>query len=125
MPNIVPTNTYQILAILFLGIWFWFITLLRLFLLLRVLRGDLNGNRVVAAHSERRREGEDVSASLAIFALADNSRDAYTTNYANFRVKRMVRGADGELHERWVTVRRKVTTIGPENYATGPYWEND
>jgi phosphatidylserine/phosphatidylglycerophosphate/cardiolipin synthase-like enzyme len=54
-----------------------------------------------------------------------NSRDAYTTNYANFRVKRMVRGADGELHERWVTVRRKVTTIGPENYAKGPYWEND
>ncbi len=45
-----------------------------------------------------------------------NSRDAYTTSYNNFRVKR-----DG----RWVTVRRKVTTIGPENYATGPYWEND
>ena len=54
-----------------------------------------------------------------------NSRDAYTTTYANFRVKRMVRGADGEMHERWVTERRKVTTIGPENYAKGPYWEND
>jgi phosphatidylserine/phosphatidylglycerophosphate/cardiolipin synthase-like enzyme len=54
-----------------------------------------------------------------------NSRDAYTTNYANFRVKRTVRGADGEMHERWVTVRRPVTTIGPENYAKGPYWEND
>ena len=54
-----------------------------------------------------------------------NSRDAYTTSYNNFRVKRMVRGADGELHERMVTVRRKVTTIGPENYAKGPYWEND
>ncbi len=45
-----------------------------------------------------------------------NTRDAYTTTYANFRVKR-----DG----RWVTERRPVTTIGPENYATGPYWEND
>ena len=54
-----------------------------------------------------------------------NSRDAYTTSYNNFRVKRMVRGADGEMRERWVTVRRKVTTIGPENYAKGPYWEDD
>ena len=45
-----------------------------------------------------------------------NSRNAYTTSYANFRVFR-----DG----RWVTERRKVTTLTPENYATGPYWEND
>ncbi|MCF6379906.1 phospholipase D-like domain-containing protein [Nocardioides KLBMP 9356] len=45
-----------------------------------------------------------------------NSRDAYTTTYANFRVKR-----DG----RWVTERREVTTLTPENYATGPYWEAD
>ena len=45
-----------------------------------------------------------------------NTRNAYTTSYANFRVKR-----DG----RWVTERRKVTTIGPENYAKGPYWEDD
>ena len=45
-----------------------------------------------------------------------NSRNAYTTSYANFRVFR-----DG----RWVTERRKVTTLTPENYATGPYWEDD
>ena len=45
-----------------------------------------------------------------------NTRNAYTTTYANFRVRR-----DG----RWVTVRRPVTTIGPENYAKGPYWEDD
>ncbi len=45
-----------------------------------------------------------------------NSRNAYTTSYANFRVMR-----DG----RWVTERRKVTTLTPENYATGPYWEDD
>ena len=45
-----------------------------------------------------------------------NSRNAYTTSYANFRVFR-----DG----RWVTERRKVTTIGPEPYAEGPYWEDD
>jgi hypothetical protein len=24
-----------------------------------------------------------------------------------------------------VTERRKVTTLTPENYATGPYWEDD
>ena len=26
---------------------------------------------------------------------------------------------------RWVTERRKVTTLTPENYAEGPYWEDD
>ena len=45
-----------------------------------------------------------------------NTRNAYTTTYANFRVFR-----DG----RWVTERREVTTLTPENYATGPYWESD
>ncbi len=45
-----------------------------------------------------------------------NTRNAYTTTYANFRVLR-----DG----RWVTERRKVTTLTPENYAEGPYWEDD
>ena len=45
-----------------------------------------------------------------------NSRNAYTTTYANFRVFR---------NGRWVTERRKVTTLTPENYAEGPYWEDD
>ena len=45
-----------------------------------------------------------------------NTRNAYTTTYANFRVLR-----DG----RWVTERRLVTTLTPENYAEGPYWEDD
>ena len=34
---------------------------------------------------------------------------------------RLMRKRDG----RWVTERRKVTTLTPENYATGPYWEAD
>ncbi|MCF6379512.1 phospholipase D-like domain-containing protein [Nocardioides KLBMP 9356] len=49
--------------------------------------------------------------------LTRNSRDAYTTTYAEFRV----RTDDG----RWTTVRRPVTTVEPDRYATGPYWESD
>jgi phosphatidylserine/phosphatidylglycerophosphate/cardiolipin synthase-like enzyme len=47
---------------------------------------------------------------------ARNSRDAYTTTYSTFRVKR-----DGQ----WVTERRPVTTIERDNYGKGPYWESD
>jgi phosphatidylserine/phosphatidylglycerophosphate/cardiolipin synthase-like enzyme len=54
-----------------------------------------------------------------------NSRNAYTTTYANFRVKRWVRGPDGTLRLTWVTVRRPVTTVEPDNYRKGPYWEAD
>ena len=47
---------------------------------------------------------------------ARNSRDAYTTTYSTFRVRR-----DG----RWVSVRRPVTTVEPDHYRAGPYWESD
>ena len=54
-----------------------------------------------------------------------NSRNAYTTTYANFRVKKWVRGEDGTLRKKWVTVRRPVTTVEPDHYLEGPYWEAD
>jgi hypothetical protein len=54
-----------------------------------------------------------------------NSRNAYTTTYANFRVQRWVRGSDGQMRRKWVTERRKVTTIEPDPYRPGPYWEAD
>ncbi|NYE38117.1 phosphatidylserine/phosphatidylglycerophosphate/cardiolipin synthase-like enzyme [Nocardioides cavernae] len=54
-----------------------------------------------------------------------NSRNAYTTTYANFRVQRTVRDADGSSRTVWVTERRPIVTIEPDNYRTGPYWEND
>ena len=54
-----------------------------------------------------------------------NSRDAYTTTYAEFRQARMVRQADGTLRKTYVTTRRPVTTVEPDHYRTGPYWEAD
>ena len=56
---------------------------------------------------------------------ARNSRDAYTTTYSTFRVARMERQSDGSMAQRYVTVRRPVTTVERDNYATGPYWEAD
>ena len=54
-----------------------------------------------------------------------NSRNAYTTTYASFRVQRTVRDEDGTMRRVWVTERRPVTTIEPDNYRKGPYWEAD
>ena len=54
-----------------------------------------------------------------------NSRNAYTTTYASFRVARMVRGDDGVLRRTFVTERRPVTTIERDGYRKGPYWESD
>jgi phosphatidylserine/phosphatidylglycerophosphate/cardiolipin synthase-like enzyme len=54
-----------------------------------------------------------------------NSRNAYTTTYASFRVKRTVRGADGTTRTTWVTERRPVTTVEPDRYVPGPTWESD
>ena len=54
-----------------------------------------------------------------------NSRNAYTTTYANFRVARMVRDQDGTQRKTYVTVRRPVTSVERDPYRTGPYWESD
>lgn len=54
-----------------------------------------------------------------------NSRNAYTTSYANFRVRRTVVDADGTKRRVWVTERRPVTTIERDPYRKGPYWEDD
>jgi len=54
-----------------------------------------------------------------------NSRDAYTTTYANFRVVRWVTDEDGTRRKTFVTVRRPVTTVERDPYRKGPYWEND
>ena len=54
-----------------------------------------------------------------------NSRNAYTTTYANFRVRRTVRQPDGTMRTVWRTVRRPVTTVEPDRYLKGPYWEAD
>jgi phosphatidylserine/phosphatidylglycerophosphate/cardiolipin synthase-like enzyme len=54
-----------------------------------------------------------------------NTRNAYTTSYANFRVRRTVENPDGTTRTVWRTVRRKVTTVEPDNYRKGPYWEDD
>ncbi len=54
-----------------------------------------------------------------------NSRDAYTTTYANFRVMSKVRNADGTFRTVWRTVRRPITTIERDPFTKGPYWEND
>ena len=54
-----------------------------------------------------------------------NSRNAYTTTYATFRVARTVRMPDGTLGRTFVTERRPVTTVEPDQYRKGPYWEAD
>ncbi|GAA5122051.1 hypothetical protein GCM10023339_39810 [Alloalcanivorax gelatiniphagus] len=54
-----------------------------------------------------------------------NTRNAYTTTYANFRVARWVRDEDGDLRKTYVTVRRPVTTLDRTRYLPGPYWEDD
>jgi len=54
-----------------------------------------------------------------------NTRNAYTTTYANFRVRREVRQPDGTMRTVWRTVRRPVTTVEPDHYLPGPYWEAD
>ena len=56
---------------------------------------------------------------------ARNSRNAYTTTYANFRVVRWVRDPDGTMRKTYRTVRRPVTTIERDPYLPGPYWEAD
>lgn len=56
---------------------------------------------------------------------ARNTRNAYTTTYANFRVRRTVRQSDGTMRTVWRTVRRPVTTVEPDRYLPGPYWESD
>jgi phosphatidylserine/phosphatidylglycerophosphate/cardiolipin synthase-like enzyme len=56
---------------------------------------------------------------------ARNSRNAYTTSYANFRVARTVRNPDGTTRTVWTTVRRPVTTVERDPYRKGPYWEDD
>jgi hypothetical protein len=54
-----------------------------------------------------------------------NSRNAYTTTYATFRVARTVQDADGGTRTVWRTVRRRILTIEPDRYRRGPYWEAD
>ena len=54
-----------------------------------------------------------------------NSRNAYTTTYANFRVLRTVRDPDGTVRKVWTTVRRPVVTVERDPYRKGPYWEAD
>ncbi len=54
-----------------------------------------------------------------------NSRNAYTTSYSNFRVPLLVPAPDGTDRTVWRTERRPVTTIEPDGYSTGPYWEAD
>jgi phosphatidylserine/phosphatidylglycerophosphate/cardiolipin synthase-like enzyme len=54
-----------------------------------------------------------------------NTRNAYTTTYANFRVRRTVQQPDGTTRTVWRTVRRPVTTVEPDRYVPGPYWEAD
>ncbi|MBC2934687.1 phospholipase D-like domain-containing protein [Nocardioides sp. zg-1228] len=54
-----------------------------------------------------------------------NSRNAYTTTYLNFRVSTKVRNPDGTWRTVWRTERRPVTTIEPDPYRPGPYWEAD
>ena len=54
-----------------------------------------------------------------------NSRNAYTTTYANFRVARTVREGDGTTRKTYVTERRPVTTVERDTYLPGPYWEDD
>jgi phosphatidylserine/phosphatidylglycerophosphate/cardiolipin synthase-like enzyme len=53
-----------------------------------------------------------------------NSRNAYTTTYANFRVARTIRDADGTKRTIWVTERRPVVTVEPDGYRRGPFWED-
>ncbi len=54
-----------------------------------------------------------------------NSRNAYTTTYVNFRVPTTVRDPDGTVRRTYVTERRRVTTIEPDPYRRGPFWEAD
>jgi phosphatidylserine/phosphatidylglycerophosphate/cardiolipin synthase-like enzyme len=54
-----------------------------------------------------------------------NSRNACTTTYATFRVARTMRLPDGTVGRAYVTERRPVTTVEPDRYRKGPYWEAD
>ena len=54
-----------------------------------------------------------------------NSRNAYTTTYANFRVLRTVRHADGTTSKVWRTVPRPPPTIRRDHAPRGPSWEDD
>ena len=54
-----------------------------------------------------------------------NTRNAYTTTYANFRVARWVRGEDGTLRKTFVVERRPVTEVDRALTLPGPYWEDD
>ena len=54
-----------------------------------------------------------------------NTRNAYTTTYANFRVARWSRDEDGILRRTYVTVRRPVTKVDPALVLPGPFWEDD
>lgn len=55
-----------------------------------------------------------------------NSRNAYTTTYANFRVARRVVDEDGRTRTVYVTERRPVTTVERDPYHPGGmYWEGD
>ena len=54
-----------------------------------------------------------------------NTRDAYTTTYAEFRESRLEQQPDGTMVRRWSTVRHPVTTVERDNYRKGPYWEED
>jgi phosphatidylserine/phosphatidylglycerophosphate/cardiolipin synthase-like enzyme len=54
-----------------------------------------------------------------------NSRNAYTTTYSTFRVPTTVRDEDGTTRTVWRTTRRPVTTVEPDRYRKGPYWEAD
>lgn len=56
---------------------------------------------------------------------ARTSRDAYTTTNSTFRVPRMERQPDGTMARTYATVRRPVTTVEPDGYSKGPYWEAD
>lgn len=54
------------------------------------------------------------------------SRNAYTTTYTNFRVTRMIVGADGVQRPITVTKRRAVTRVLPDQVrGAGPRWESD
>lgn len=53
------------------------------------------------------------------------TRNAYTTTYTDFRVARTQRQADGSTKVVYETVRRPVTTVEPDPYRPGPFWEND
>ncbi|MDZ5660499.1 hypothetical protein HN031_02830 [Nocardioides sp. zg-1308] len=97
-----------------------------------VLTGSVNWSSLSTANDEvwfTVRGGVVARKYLANFNYqwdhARNSRNAYTTTYANFRVPRTVRDPDGTVRTIWVTVRRPVTTVERDPYLPGPYWEAD